>query len=188
MRVKIGVMGSADGAMSEEAVKKAYRLGQEIARRGCVIVTGGCPGLPYDATRGAKAEGGITVGVSPALNLEEHINRYDSPVHDIDVLIFTGQGLMGREATGVRTCDIVITIGGRSGTLGEFAIAYDEGKLLGVVEGTGGISDEIRDIAKIIEKPTGVRIYFNSDPVRLIDDLLVAYNESKDSKLLGPLG
>ncbi len=177
-------MGSADGAMSDEAVKRAFLLGQEIARRGCVIVTGACPGLPYEATRGAKAASGITIGVSPGLNLDEHINIYASPVTDIDVLIFTGQGLMGREATGVRTCDIVILVGGRSGTLGEFAIAYDEGKLIGVLEGTGGISDEIRAIEEIVKKPTGAKIIYHSDPVKLIDELLMAYNDSDDAKLL----
>ncbi|MFZ5593982.1 MAG: hypothetical protein ACOY4D_06955 [Pseudomonadota bacterium] len=34
-------------------------------------------------------------------------------------------------------------MGGRSGTLGEFAIAYDEGKLIGVLQGSGGITEKI---------------------------------------------
>ena len=37
-----------------------------------------------------------------------------------------GSGLMGREIENIRSCDVVIFAGGRSGTLGEFAIAFDE--------------------------------------------------------------
>src|SRR5438093_12370710 len=42
---------------------------------------------------------------------------------------------MGREITNIRSCDIVVIVGGRIGTLGEFAIAYDEGRLIGVLTG-----------------------------------------------------
>src|SRR5437667_448881 len=56
-------------------------------------------------------------------------------VDGFDVLIYTGSGLMGREITDIRTCDIVVIVGGRIGTLGEFAIAYDEGRLIGVLTG-----------------------------------------------------
>ena len=51
------------------------------------------------------------------------------------MLIYTGSGLMGREITDIRSCDIVVIVGGRIGTLGEFAIAYDEGRLIGVLTG-----------------------------------------------------
>ena len=43
---------------------------------------------------------------------------------------------MGRELINIRSSDIVVVVGGRSGTLGEFAIAYEEGKLIGVLTGT----------------------------------------------------
>ena len=89
--------------------------------------------------RGAKDAGGLTVGISPGHNFAEHTIKYTSPSEGFDVLIYTGSGLMGREITGVRSCNIVVLTGGRSGTLGEFSIAYDEGKLIGVLEGTGGL-------------------------------------------------
>ena len=38
---------------------------------------------------------------------------------------------MSREVINIRSSDIVAIIGGRSGTLGELAISYDEGKLSG---------------------------------------------------------
>src|SRR5262245_15945972 len=141
MRLKIGVMGGATGVMTPEILEKAHALGRAIARSGCILVTGGCPGLPLASACGAKEEGGFVVGISPGLSLDEHVYKYGSPTEFHDVLIFTGSGLMGREVVNIRSSDIVVIVGGRSGTLGELAIAYDEGKLIGVWTGTGGISD-----------------------------------------------
>ncbi len=169
MRLQIGVMGSAGGGMASQIVERCKELGRAIAEAGCALVTGGCPGLPHFATMGCKERGGLTVGVSPALSQYEHVHRYGSPVDHIDVMIYTGSGLMGREVIGVRSCDIVIIVGGRSGTLGEFAIAYDEGRPIGVLTGTGGVADHIDDVLPIIQKNTGSRIIYDDDPRRLIE-------------------
>ena len=126
----------------------------------------------------------MTVGISPGLDLEEHVNRYRSPVDFLDILIFTGSGLMGREVIAVRSCDILIIVGGRSGTLGEFSIAYDEGKVIGVLEGTGGITAEIRDIVRAIKKETGSKIVYSSDPVALVEKLIEHFYDTSDGKFL----
>lgn len=117
----------------------------------------------------------MTVGVSPALNRQEHVERYHSPVDDYDVIIYTGSGLMGREVTNIRSSDIVIIVGGRSGTLGEFAIAYDEGKLIGILQGTGGLTEHIDTIIAICAKQTGAHLLFDEDPDRLVQALLEAF-------------
>jgi len=165
-------MGSAGGELSPEVCDKVYRLGQAVARRGAILITGACPGLPHEAIKGAKAEGGLTVGISPAHTLQEHVELYESPVDNLDVIIYTGSGLMGREITAVRSCDVVVIVGGRSGTLGEFAIAYDEGKLIGVLQGTGGIAENIEKIVRFINKYTGAEVIYDDDPDRLTDTLL----------------
>lgn len=175
MKLKVGVMGSSGGDLSPEVMEKSYRLGEAIARRDCVLITGACPGLPHESVRGAKAAGGLVVGISPGLSLDEHVRKYGSPTEGYDVLVFTGSGLMGREITNIRTCDIVVIVGGRTGTLGEFAIAYDEGRLVGVLDGTGGITEVIGDILKVSAKQTGGRVIFEEDPVRLVDRLLDVY-------------
>jgi YHS domain-containing protein len=66
-------------------------------------------------------------------------------------------------------------VGGGSGTLGELAIAYDEGKLIGVLTGTGGISDLVSDILAACNKQTGARIIYSSIPDQLIQELLTVY-------------
>lgn len=174
MKIMIGVMGSVAG-FHGQASELSYQLGRAIAEHDCVIVTGACPGLPHDAVRGAKDVGGLTVGVSPGHNFAEHTIKYASPSDGYDVIIYTGSGLMGREITGVRSCDIVVLAGGRSGTLGEFAIAYDEGKLIGVLEGTGGIAEHISTLVNVIDKDTGAQIIYDSDPDRLITALVELY-------------
>ncbi len=176
MKIQIGVMGSAGGTLTERDKRRGYQLGMEIARHDCALVTGGCPGLPYEATNGAKAAGGITIGISPGRNFDEHVNKYNSPIENIDVLIYTGTGLMGREVTAINSSDIVIIVGGRSGTLGEFSIAYDDGKLIGVLEGTGGVTEIIKDIVNTIRKPTGSHIVYNPDPHELLEELLAIYS------------
>ena len=169
-------MGSAGGDLSRPILQKAYRMGQEIARRRCVLITGACPGLPHQAVLGARAEGGTVVGISPALNFEEHAMKYASPYHGYDAIIFTGSGLMGREIENIRSCDMVVFMGGRSGTLGEFAIAYDEAKVIGVLKGTGGITDKIETIISFIHKNTGAQVVYSEDPADLLERLFDVYN------------
>lgn len=174
-RIKIGVMGSAGGALPTEIVERCRELGRAVADSGCAILTGGCPGYPHFAVMGCKERGGLTVGVSPAMSLAEHVEDYTSPTDHIDVMIYTGSGLMGREVVGVRSSDIIIIIGGRSGTLGEFAIAYDEGRPIGVLTGTGGIADHIGEWLPVIRKQTGSHVIFDDDPRRLIERCVADY-------------
>lgn len=175
VQVRIGVMGSAGGGLEEPVVGVCRRLGRAIAERGCCLLTGACPGLPHEAVLGAKEAGGHVVGISPAATLKEHVDGYRSPYREYDVLIFTGLGLMGRELVNIRSSDIVVVIGGRSGTLGEFAIAYEEGKLIGVLTGTGGITEALPSLELSLGKDTGAEVVYESDPRRLIDRLLEHY-------------
>lgn len=178
MKLKIGVMGSASGKLSKTHRKMAYELGCAIADHDCITITGACPGLPLEAARGAKNKKGLVVGISPALSEKEHIEKYDSPTAFHDVLIFTGSGLMGREVVNIRSSDIVVILGGHSGTLGEFSIAYDEGNLIGVLLGTGGIAAEIKNIVKIVDKKTGSKVLYNRDPLNLVKELIAYYKEN----------
>ena len=168
-------MGSASGKLSKAHKRVAYELGCAIAEKNCITVTGACPGFPLEAAKGASKSGGFVVGISPALSEVEHIEKYQSPTAYHDVLIFTGSGLMGREVVNIRSSDIVIIMGGHSGTLGEFSIAYDEGNLIGVLLNTGGIASEIKHIVKIVNKKTGAKVLYESNPRILIDNLIDYY-------------
>jgi uncharacterized protein (TIGR00725 family) len=124
-----------------------------------------------------KAAGGHTIGVSPAVSLKEHVEVYGSPYEEYDVLIFTGLGLMGRELVNIRSSDLVVVVGGRSGTLGEFGIAYEEGKLIGVLAESGGITAVLPPMVDSLtaSKPTGAEVLYHAKPDHLIDALLARY-------------
>ena len=152
--IRIGVMGSASLVFEDRIAQMCRSLGRAIAESSFCLLTGACPGLPHETVLGAKEVGGHVIGISPASNLAEHRDLFQSPYLEYDVMIYTGLGLMGRELINIRTSDIVIVVGGRSGTLGEFAIAFEEGKVIGVLEGTGGVADSLWEIEPALAKGT----------------------------------
>ncbi len=174
-QIRFGVMGSAGGDLAASNLEVCRELGRAIARNGCCLLTGACPGLPHEAVLGAKEIGGHVIGISPAMSLKEHVETFDSPYKEYDVMIFTGLGLMGRELINIRSCNIVVVVGGRSGTLGEFSIAYEEGKLIGVLAGTGGITTALPALENTLGKKTGAEVIYEADPQRLIGLLLERY-------------
>ncbi len=177
MKLKIGVMGGSGDGILDADLERAGQLGEAIADAQCIVITSACPGLPLAAAKGACRRGGTVIGISPALSLDEHAYHYGSPTLAHDVLIFTGSGLMGREVVNIRSSDMIVIVGGSSGTLGELAIAYDEGKLIGVLTGSGGISDMVKTILETCNKETGARVLYNDDPVQLVNNLLEVYRK-----------
>lgn len=177
MRMKVGVVGSAGGDLKPEVLEKAREMGRCLARHDVIVVTGSAPGLPHEAVLGAKEIGTMVIGISPALSLDQHREVYRAPWEEYDALIFTGSGLMGREIEIIRTCEAVIVIGGRSGTLGEFAIAYDESRLIGVLTGTGGIADHVAELLEVINKKTGADVISHDDPETLLSMMMARHEE-----------
>ena len=174
MKIKIGVMGSAQGPSIEnqENIKKAIELGAHIAKKGCILVSGACPGLPDEAAFGAHQSGGFVLGISPAFSEEEHVESYKSPRGNYDVIIYSGLGLMERDILNIRSADAIILVGGGIGTLNEFTVAYDEGKVVGVLEGSGGVANHINEVLKICDREAGPRLVFHADPATLIEKVL----------------
>ncbi len=174
-KLKIGVMASAEAEVAVRLKSSLEELGAEIAQRDCLLLTGATTGVPDAVSRAARARGCFTLGISPAHNLREHKRDYGLPVDACDALIFTGFGLKGRNVVLVRSSDIVIVIAGGMGTLNEFTIAVDEGKVVGVLKGTGGIADEIERLLPHIRQPENVII--EAQPARLLDRCVSALSE-----------
>lgn len=172
LRYKICVSGAADtGHCAETTREKAEEIGREIARRGCVLVTGATTGTPYWAAKGAKEEGGMVIGISPAATKTAHIKTYKLPTDYHDVIIYTGFNYSGRNLLLVRSSDAVVAICGRIGTLNEFTIAFEDEKPIGVLEGTGGIADELKGIVERAHKGPG-KIAYADTPKELLDKLI----------------
>jgi len=180
---KVCVSGAAEtGHCDPEAAKKAEEIGREIARRGYVLVTGATTGIPYWSAKGAKAEGGTVIGFSPAASKAAHVRSYRLPLDYHDVVIYTGFHYAGRNLILLRSSDAVITICGRIGTLNEFTIAFEDDKPAGVLEGSGGTADMIRDIIEKAHRGPG-KVSFSKDPSDLLDKVMdTVKEEEKDLK------
>ncbi|MBM4261648.1 MAG: hypothetical protein FJ145_09480 [Deltaproteobacteria bacterium] len=176
----VGVMGaSVNDALSNaernRLTELAQTLGATLARRGCILITGATTGLPDMVAQAFRQAGGFALGISPATNRAEHVHSYGLPEEAADAIVFTGFGYKGRNVINIRSSDIVIIFGGATGTLNEFTIAYDEGKIIGVLEGSGGIADHIREVLAFCKKATGT-VFFASDPETLAERCLSALN------------
>jgi uncharacterized protein (TIGR00725 family) len=194
-RPSIGVMGSASGGVMRNAaaIEASREIGREIARRNCILINGACPGLPDEAARGANELGGHCIGISPAISIVSHLEQYKSPIEQYDQFIFTGMGLMMRDIINVRSGNGVIILPGGTGTLNEFTVAYDEGKPIGILTGYGGVADHIPEILEFCKREKTDKMVFGSDPVKLVQDLLLIIHaentpDALDGHLVGENG
>ena len=112
-RAYIAVVGSGDG--SQEILELAEAVGVAVAKRGARLVCGGLGGVMEAACKGARAQGGLTIGILPGLD-HGAANPY------VDITIPTGMGEM-RNALIVRSAHAVIAVAGEFGTLSEIAFA-----------------------------------------------------------------
>ena len=182
LKYKICISGAADtGHCAIDAPQKAEEMGREIARRGMVLVTGATVGIPYWGAKGAKEEGGMVIGLSPAASEASHIKTYKLPTDYHDVIVYTGFEYSGRNLLLTRSADAIINICGRMGTLNEFTIAFEDGKPIGVLEGTGGTADELRDIVKRMHRGPG-RVVYSKDINDLLDKVVAEIEKDKKDR------
>src|SRR3989441_8029566 len=181
MKLKVGVMGSAEEATA--LGEKARALGNAIASRNLILLTGATTGLVYTTGKAAHDAGALHIGISPAHDEREHVEAYALPTDACDAIIYTGFGLKGRNVVLVRSCDVVLFIAGAIGSLNEFTIAYDEGKIIGCLTGTGGVADEVKRLVEAFQKPTKASILYDDDPRALIEACLAMLKQDKVPEL-----
>jgi len=114
----VGVIGSTKA--DPDILRLAEEVGSEIAKRGAAVVCGGLGGVMEAVCRGARREGGLTIGIIPS-DEKNDANPY------VQIPIVTGMG-MGRNVMLVKTADVIIAVGGEFGTLSEIAHALNIGK------------------------------------------------------------
>ncbi|MFH1790872.1 MAG: TIGR00725 family protein [Candidatus Omnitrophota bacterium] len=98
----------------------AEHVGRIIAEEGAVLVCGGLGGVMEAAAKGARAAGGLTVGIIPGEDKKE-ANEF------IDIVITTGMGY-SRNTLVAGTADAVVALPGKYGTLSEIGFALNAGK------------------------------------------------------------
>jgi len=179
----IAIYGSADVSSNKGASKHAKKIGQLLATKGHTIITGACPGIPFEAAKAAYKAGARVIGYSPAVNKKEHKTRFQDPTKYFTDMVFVPQDYEHikndaacykyRNISSVMNCDKVIIIGGRYGTLDEFILAYEFGKEIGILQGTKGAAeiietDIMESILKKIDKETGAKVCFKNSPRELL--------------------
>jgi len=183
LKYKICVSGAAETeCCAPDALEKAKELGREIVRQNGVLVTGATTGVPYWAAIGAKEEGGISIGLSPAASEKAHVRTYHLPVDYFDVIIYTGFEYAGRNLLLTRASDAVIIVCGRIGTLNEFTIAFEDQKPIGVLTGTGGEADQLKDIVAKGNRGPG-KIVYDQDPKILVEKVIDLIEKEKVVKI-----
>ncbi|MDQ4058085.1 MAG: TIGR00725 family protein [Actinomycetota bacterium] len=109
----VAIVGSANA--SDAVAALAEEVGALVAKSGATLVCGGLTGVMEAACRGAKSEGGTTVGILPGTRRSD-ANDY------VDIALPTGLG-EARNALVVRAADAVIAVAGEFGTLSEIGLA-----------------------------------------------------------------
>lgn len=179
LKYKICVSGAAEtGHCPENALELAKEVGREIVRHNCILVTGATSGIPYWAAIGAKEENGIVIGLSPAASEKAHLKTYRLPIDYHDLIIYTGFEYAGRNLLLTRSSDAVVVVCGRMGTLNEFTIAFEDNKPIGVLEGSGGTADMVKEIIDRSHRGPG-KIVYDSEPKALVEKLLGLIEKEK---------
>mgnify|MGYP001050231464 CR=1 FL=1 len=151
--VRITVVGA--GRCDDATASIAERVGQEIARRGGILLCGGLGGVMKAAARGARSAGGTTVGILPGKDADD-ANAY------IDIPIATGMG-EARNVLNVRAGDAVVALKGSHGTLSEVALALKMGVPVVVLDDTMALPGTVRAespedaVARALQLIAGVR-------------------------------
>ena len=142
----IAVVGPGSDPTARQ-LDQAAEVGERLARAGAVLVCGGLGEVMEAACRGARAAGGITVGLLPG------VDRTAGNPH-LTVAIATGLGEL-RNALVIRAADAVVAIGGAYGTLSEVALALKTGvPVIGLgtweIEGIEPVADAERAVARAL--------------------------------------
>lgn len=182
---RVGVFGSADGA-PPEIIDTTTRLGEALARRNVIIVTGACPGVPYQVASAAYRYNQTEIwGYSSARNRREH-DEETPPGDDNRIypkLLYVPSRIANlddslwnlstrqkfRNVTSTANCDAGIIVAGRIGTLNEYTCLFDMGKVIGVLLGTGGTADLVQDLQARLSKPSRAVVLYSDSPEELVE-------------------
>jgi uncharacterized protein (TIGR00725 family) len=166
--MKIAVCGS--GMITDkQTAEKSFEIGKEIAKNNVLLLTGSGNGYPYEAVKGASSVNGKVIGISPAKDKKEHIEKYSFPTQGFAKIEYTGLGIPGRNYPLVKEADAIIIISGQAGSLNEFTIAFHYEKVIGILENSGGITSIIKEIARICDKRgESKNIVYSPEPKELV--------------------
>lgn len=131
---QIAVIGDGNSVPTSPEWKLAYEIGAEIAKVGGILICGGGGGIMEASCRGSKDHGGITIGILPGISARE--------VEYLDIQIPTGLN-HARNALVALSADLIISIGGKAGTLSEMCFGWIYGKPIIALSNVSGWSIQL---------------------------------------------
>jgi len=175
--VQIGVLTTYD-PVPPAVVSRAQEVGYALAKRGCVVITGGNGGLMTVVAEAVTKAGGITVGIL-ARELEDigPDHKWYNPYNTIRIK--TGQTFTARSSIVVRSSDAVIIIAGGVGSLTEVAIAYNLSIPIIALKGSGLMADKLAEIFPdgCLDHRKLCRIHFVENPEEAVNMAIRLANE-----------
>jgi uncharacterized protein (TIGR00725 family) len=169
---QICISGAAKGESVDQGKELVEKAAVAIAKAGHGLMTGATTGLPELGARAyVKAGGKVSLGISPAGTKVEHVLKYHLPTDAYDVILYTGLHYVGRDALLINSADAVVSVGGRWGTMHEFAIALETETPVGLLQGAGGASAEIEKLLDVIPIAHRKLVVIDTDPDKLIAKL-----------------
>ena len=160
--IQVLVIGSDGDHCPQTTYDAAKEVGAQIAARNAITVTGGLGGVMEAACRGAKEKGGMVVGIIPNEDMS-YANPY------CDIIIPTGIGF-ARNFITAYSADVAIVVGGGAGTYIEACVAYQKGKPIVALTGTGGTADKIADT--FLDDRKTVKVISASTPKDAVEQAL----------------
>ena len=140
-RNTVAIVGSA-GAIPCELRRTVETLARTLSDAGFDLVTGGMDGVMRAVARGH----GRSTGATNLVHIEPGWGRsWERNPHPASI-VRTDLGSM-RNHLVIRSADLVVAVSGGSGTLSEMAIAWQEGKPVAAMRGSGSWSDKLADTA-----------------------------------------
>ena len=101
----------------------------------------------------------------------------------MDVVVYTGFGYSGRDLILVRSCDAIVIGPGRIGTLNEFAVAFEDQRPIGILEGDWKTAEFLRQIVEAAHRPNE-NIIYDADPKAIVERLLEKVQKQKERDLV----
>lgn len=167
-KIQIAVIGYNKDRCTETARKVAYEVGKQIALSNAILVCGGLGGVMESACKGAKDNGGITVGVIPQEDFF-YANEF------CDIVLCTGIGF-ARDFIVASSADGIIAVGGGVGTLIELGVGYMTRKVIVAIAGSGGVADMYG--GKFLDERNRVPIAIAKDAITAVEMILAASRET----------
>ncbi len=181
--MKIAIFSSWLPEVSEKNKVLAEKIGVYLSQKNITAVTGGCSGIPALCIESVYKNNRKTIGYFPHKDKIDYFDRqHEINTHDIKYYNSAHfiSGFTARSLEMIKSVDAAIVLNGRIGTLSEFGIAVEEGLPVAVIENTGGIADELKNIIKIAKKEfPNNEVIFESDYKKAIDTLIQNHIENK---------